>query len=450
MSLLGLKWFREAARAKFGREVAIFFTLLVCSQFHLLFYMSRTLPNIFALIFVLVGLGCWLEERWYALTAVFAFASVVFRSELVALYLPIILRGLLKRQFSIPRMFLTGVIATLLSIVLTVAVDSVFWGRLVWPEGEVFWYNTVLNKSVNWGTSPWYWYFTSALPRGLLGAYILWPLGFLWEPRARPMAMAALAFVCLYSFLPHKELRFIIYAFPLFNLVAAVGMFKLYISKKRLYRLGFYACVCLLLVGAVFSFGFLYASSYNYPAAYALNQLHHLESPTAVAGDTIIDQGASDTPSYYVHIDTYCAMTGISRFLEMEEGTGWRYSKAENLTSLADFAPFSHLLCYAQEGKCKAFLNEPKNEKEKNINTEKAKAKEKEIGGGRGEGGSGDDEISGIQNGLVQLFEVIGSVEGYEGVSVRSWPPSLKLAPKVFILRNKQWNKKEKSETLAV
>ena len=60
-------------------------------------------------------------------------------------------------------------------------------------------------RSGEWGVMPFHWYFTSALPRALLGAYPLMGLGFVLEPRMRPHVMLTVAYIVLYSFLPHKE-----------------------------------------------------------------------------------------------------------------------------------------------------------------------------------------------------------------------------------------------------
>jgi hypothetical protein len=102
-------------------------------------------------------------------------------------------------------------------------------------------------------------YFTSALPRALLGAAPLAALGMLLERRLWPQAAAALFYVALYSKLPHKvralpslytcncaatshcpppcacraqEVRFLFPVLPLFNACAAAAVARLYNGRS--------------------------------------------------------------------------------------------------------------------------------------------------------------------------------------------------------------------------
>ncbi len=99
------------------------------------------------------------------------------------------------------------------------------------------------------GTSPWHWYATSAIPRLCLGCAVFFPLGVLARRGAAVLALPAplsvgldrslapfflpvVAFVAAYSFLPHKELRFLLPAAPLLYLTLAHGLSKVYVPRR--------------------------------------------------------------------------------------------------------------------------------------------------------------------------------------------------------------------------
>ncbi|CAJ1948966.1 unnamed protein product [Sphenostylis stenocarpa] len=320
--LYTLRFFRHQIRNKFGHQVETFFVMLTAIQFHFLFYCTRPLPNILALSLVNLAYGYWFEGRFYAALNSLIFATTVFRCDMLLLLGSIGLQLLLTKKISVwgALKHCTGM--ALFCIGLTILVDSIMWKRLLWPEFEVFWFNSVLNKSSEWGTNAFHWYFTSALPRSLLAAYPLSLFGLFVDRRVRSFTFPVLAFVLLYSKLPHKELRFIISSVPIFNLSASIASNRIYNNKKKMiWNLLFLIWLGLLLVslaGTVTSFT---ASYWNYPSGYALKELHGIGFH-------------NDTDEQWVHIDTFSAMNGISRFCESD--FPWRYSKEEQI-SLEEF-----------------------------------------------------------------------------------------------------------------
>ena len=173
----------------------------------------------------------WLKNKQTAFIWLSALNVLVFRSELCIISGIMLLISLFKGRVGLLSVISQGLVASAVFISLSVTVDSFFWGRVLWPEGEVFYLNTLLNKSVEYGTSPFLWYFYSALPRALLISLFLVPFGLASETSKTVtyLLAPAVGFVLVYSILPHKELRFIIYVFPLLNCIAAKGLDDLWV-----------------------------------------------------------------------------------------------------------------------------------------------------------------------------------------------------------------------------
>lgn len=289
----------------------------VCAvQFHLMFYASRPLPNTFALILVCVAAGFYLRSRAYCSIMVLGVAACVFRFDVAVIAGPFALLCVLAGDVSFFRGLFAGLFACAASLALTIPIDSFFWQRLLWPEGAVLWFNTALNKSHEWGTSPFHWYFTSVVPRALGFLLPTFPFLFFWQPsrRVRLLVASAVIFMFLYSFLPHKELRFVMVAFPVLFLPLSHGA-----RVKYPTAFGFLWCgnVALCIAFAMASVG-------NYPGGEALGVVHSLHSrycrdDGATTHGAALDaknsgDGDAAQPVRRVYLDAFACMNGVSRF----------------------------------------------------------------------------------------------------------------------------------------
>ena len=263
-------------------------------------------------------------------------SGIVFRSE-IAILLACHTIGLIWAHKSIPLPLVTaGLTGVAIGLALTVSVDSFFWQQFpLWPEWVGFYYNTILGKSSDWGTSPWYTYFVSALPKLLINplVYILCiPLAIglpSLQRRTAAILVPHLAFVAIYSILPHKEWRFIVYIVPGVTAVAATGAAWIWNrrSKSLAYSILALALTASVLASFMASTSLLLVSSFNYPGGAALERLHSLAPIDLPSTKHIVN----------VYMDNLACQTGVTRFLESHsKRPKWIYDKTEDESELLD------------------------------------------------------------------------------------------------------------------
>lgn len=243
-----------------------------------------------------------------------------------------------------------GILGTFIGLGMTIPVDTFFWQSPIylWPEFSAFLSNILpsdnsLGASA-WGTQPWHWYFTSALPRLLMRPFIDIAL-YLFaistsaiSERALDLLLPNLSYIVIYSLLPHKETRFIFPVVPPLTLAAALSASYIWTRRHRtlLYHIPSIILVLSTLLSALIAHAVLLPlSALSYTGAHALQTLHN--NASSLHNLQTINQNSNNT--IRVHLDNLSTQTGITRFLQrsttsQSEGDNWVYDKSENATDL--------------------------------------------------------------------------------------------------------------------
>lgn len=334
---------RYAVDTAYGKAAGRWYIFLQASQFHVIYYASRTLPNMFAFALttlaqrelILVKSMASKTQRsakrrklaLYLLTL----AGVIFRSEVAILLFAETACMLVQQRTSLTEEVVpAGLLGAAIGLLSTVSIDSFFWQRFpLWPEWVGFYYNTILGKASEWGTSPPSYYFVNALPRLLLNPMnLVVCLPFALSSKgvqgtSQDILLPHVIFLAVYSLLPHKEWRFIIYSVPAFTAVASssAGWFWIRRSKSLLYRFLSMLMIASTLASFATSLALLYVSSLNYPGGEALHRLH--------------ERTSSDSEKHMrVYMGNLACQTGVTRFQQIRPS--WIYDKTENETALLD------------------------------------------------------------------------------------------------------------------
>ncbi|ETI25859.1 hypothetical protein G647_02636 [Cladophialophora carrionii CBS 160.54] len=339
--------YASGVRRAYGDSAAAWYAVLQASQFHVWYYASRTLPNMFAFGISTLALSLLLPvtpsssstesriRRTRLALYLLTLAGIIFRAELALLvasqcaYMLARTGGDVGSAISLLRRVMVPAIltATVAGLVLTVSIDTYFWQsrRLLWPELAAFLANVFpkdngLGASA-WGTSPWHWYFTSALPRLVMNPVLL-ALGVPWSFTRPALAMSNLdlvapsvGYIVAYSALAHKETRFLFPVLP--PLTAAMARTADYIYKRGGDRdrdgqrhlllpprvLGILLVLGTALTTLLSHAVFLPLSAHTYPGAQALSALHALSL------------AYPPQPTVRVHLTNLALQTGVTRFL---------------------------------------------------------------------------------------------------------------------------------------
>lgn len=319
--------------------IGFWYTTLLLSQFHLLYYSSRTLPNFIALPLVNFSLSKIIQGDLSGLTWL-AFTGIVFRLEVGLFGLIIaIVSSLGFGQSNIFGNIIYLAMGTLLGGFSSFCIDSYFWGRPLIPEIDSFIFNIVQGKSTEWGTEPWDTYFKKYLFQLFRPPVILMLAipGLINDPAndgtkfgdkksvphparysLRILFISSILFIAAMSFQPHKEWRFIVYTIPIFTLQAANGVTNIcqkwglsVLNKVLIFIIG-----ANVIISSLLSLHMGYISSFNYPGGDALQ----------FTNNYILENYKNETVS--VHMDVPACMTGITRFGELD-GKFASYDKSE-------------------------------------------------------------------------------------------------------------------------
>eukprot|EP01083_Nonionella_stella_P038472 104689_1 len=336
----------RCANQWFGSNPANFALLCSLMNWFIFYALPRTFSNSFETYLTMIAFYFWpfpnaisslilpqhAHKRRYALTC--ASIACIIRVTNAVIWIPLVLRELLilyhLKQYSLIKAFLLDLIMIAsVSISVLIGIDSLYYGEFTVSPWQFYWFNNILNGSSLYGTHPFYWYFIIGIP-AVIGTmtpsifYALRFIGKLWgqygqskKNKTNHFALVSklLPFVCcvwtvcVFSFNPHKEFRFLLPIVPILMVYCGVGLYDVFLSYKRVFV---YVLVLLLTTNA---FAGLFLAQFHQSAAIEVLKYLNKDIYKTVHGDK--DNGYKEYGDIDVDFILSCHSTPLYSYLHL-------------------------------------------------------------------------------------------------------------------------------------
>lgn len=237
---IGDWYFHRFVEEHFGAPVAKFSLFSLLCNWFWWYCASRTIINSLECTALCIGLFYypWSSKQKDKHRAIYfqiiAITMTVIRPTAAVVWIPLAMLHILKG--TVMRSFVRYASLSLIFLMFSTLIDYLFYGRFVFVLWNFFTFNFVKNLGVHYGSHPWHWYFTQGVP-AIFGSQlpiVIYGVLFFSKLQSRGHAkvcnhllMIAIVTCIAYSFVDHKEFRFILYLVPLGCLVVGIVMSNL-------------------------------------------------------------------------------------------------------------------------------------------------------------------------------------------------------------------------------
>ncbi|KAJ8029122.1 GPI mannosyltransferase 3 [Holothuria leucospilota] len=203
---------------------------------------TRTLTNTMETVCTTVGILCYpwhghLSRNRGEIRFCFMFAALacVIRPTAAIIWFPLALWYLVKTERKMVTILQDFLPIGSLVLCCSILIDRFFYGKWVFVQYNFLEFNVLHDMGSFYGSHPWHWYLTQGLPV-ILGAHLPLVMLGVKETGRKLLSMKLLIFwvIFVYSFLSHKEFRFILPVLPMCMLFCGLFISQCRHSTQRL------------------------------------------------------------------------------------------------------------------------------------------------------------------------------------------------------------------------